>query len=200
MLTEGGAGKKKFCAEGDHVFREGEPGDAAFIVETGAIAISKEINGERVELARLGPGELFGEMAIIDGTRRMADASAAEESVVVRIPADQFAAKLARSDPFVQALMKILVHNLRQVHQTYMHRARSIDDYLNAIGFHADSVRDYLLVLEGRDEANLVADARAELAKLEDGLHGLRAVFRDHTDRRENALTEVDLGPRPPDA
>lgn len=193
MLTDGGAGKKKFCAQGDSVFREGEPGDAAFIVETGMIAISKEINGERVELAQLGPGELFGEMAIIDGSRRMADATATEESVVVRIPADQFAAKLARSDPFVQALMKILVNNLRQVHQTYMRRARSMDDYMNAIAFHTDSIRQYLQVLERRDEANLVADARAELARLEDGLRGLRLVFRHHEDRRENALTEVDF-------
>lgn len=200
MLTDGGAAKKRFCAEGDSVFREGDPGDAAFIVETGTIAISKEIDGERVELARLGMGELFGEMAIIDGSPRMADATAAEESVVVRIPADQFAAKLARGDPFVRALMKILVNNLRQVHLTYMRRARSVDDYINAIAFHAESIGQYAEVLDRRGAANLAADARAELAVLHNGLHGLRQVFRHHEDHRENALTEVDLQRRRPGA
>ena len=63
------------------------------------------------------PGELFGEMAIVDGSSRMANAVAKEETVVVMVPATTVEARLKKIDPFLRALMKILVENLRNVHQ-----------------------------------------------------------------------------------
>jgi CRP-like cAMP-binding protein len=63
----------------------------------------------------------------------MAYAVAREETVVVEVPAATVDARLKKIDPFLRALMKILVNNLRSVHQAYMKRARSITDYINAM-------------------------------------------------------------------
>ena len=58
------------------IFREGEAGDAAYVVETGSVAIVKTIEGTAMRLATIGLGGLFGEMAILDGSPRMASARA----------------------------------------------------------------------------------------------------------------------------
>ena len=66
MHIDGESLDKKFISKGDEVFHEGDPGDAAYIVETGSVGIFKNIEGEEVHLATMNDGELFGEMAIID--------------------------------------------------------------------------------------------------------------------------------------
>ncbi len=190
MFVEGGGTKKKFLQKGETLFRAGDPGDAAFIVDSGLIGIYKLVEGEEVELAILNPGELFGEMAIIDGSKRMAHAVAKEECVVIEIPAAALEARLAKSDPFLRAMMKILVNSLRSVHQAYMRRARSLTDYMNAIQFHIQGFRLYLARLE-ENEMN-----KAGLAKLEqiDALvEQLRVDFNAHPDKRNDALRETDV-------
>lgn len=67
--------------EADVVFREGDPGDALYLVLEGRIRIEK--NG--IELALLGPGGHFGEMALMDKTTRSADAVAAMDSRVLAV-------------------------------------------------------------------------------------------------------------------
>jgi len=62
--------------KGTTLFRQGEPGDAAFIVNSGSVGIYREVEGKRVPLATLRKGELFGKMAVIDGSPRMATANA----------------------------------------------------------------------------------------------------------------------------
>lgn len=196
MYAEGGGSKKKFLQKGEVLFREGDPGDAAFIVNSGSIGIFKVLEGEEVELATLRPGELFGEMAIVDGSKRMAHAVAKEDSVVVVVPSSTVDARLAKIDPFLRALMKILVTNLRNVHQAYMRRARSVNDYINAMQYHAQGFRLYLMRLH---EDEMTRAGIAKLDKIDEMLDGLRKEFKDHPDRRDNMLSDIDLTRRAPD-
>ena len=50
---------------GQTIFRQGERGDRFYIIQEGAIVVSKTANGERTVLARLGEGAYFGERALI---------------------------------------------------------------------------------------------------------------------------------------
>ena len=193
MFVEGGGTRKRFLQEGEVLFREGEPGDAAFIVDSGLVGIYKTVEGEEVELAVLKGGELFGEMAIVDGSERMAHAMAKEDSVVIEIPAKAVESRLSKVDPFLRALMKILVNNLRGVHQAYMKRARSVSDYINAMEYHAQGFRMYLKRL---DQDQLTRDGLAKIDELEKQLVELRHAFKDHNDARENVLRDVDVGRR----
>ena len=190
MLVESGTAKKVFFNEGDVVFREGEPGDAAFIVESGAVGIRKIVEGEEVELATLQAGELFGEMAILDGSPRMANAVAKEDSVLIKVPNKGLEQRMQKIDPFFRALIKILINNLRGVHKTYMRRARSVDDYLNAIAFHSEGFRLYLASRSGVAEAE---EGIARLDELDAATAALRELFQEHEDRRHSALTDADL-------
>jgi CRP-like cAMP-binding protein len=69
---------------GETIFREGDAGDAMYIVLEGKVVISKFLEGAGVEaLSILERGEFFGEMALIDEQPRSADASAHEDGAVV---------------------------------------------------------------------------------------------------------------------
>ena len=190
MFIEGGGSKKQFVEEGETLFKEGEKGDAAYIVNSGKIGIYKYVEGEEVELAVLNPGELFGEMAIVDGSSRMAHAVAIEESVVVKIPADALNSRLSKADPFIKALMNILVQSLRGVHNTYMRRSRSLVDYMNAAQFHLQSFRLFLLRQKDDERRAL---GHEKLDQIDALLDELRELYKDHPDRRENVLRETDL-------
>jgi CRP/FNR family cyclic AMP-dependent transcriptional regulator len=141
-------------------------------------------------LATLNLGELFGEMAIVDGSRRMAHALAKEDSVFIEIPAAALEMRLKKVDPFLMALMNILVNNLRSVHQAYMKRARSINDYINAIKFHTQGFRLYLTRL---DETQMSTEGLEKLAQIDVLVRDLRRSFKDHDDPRFSALREQDI-------
>jgi len=69
---------------GEMIFREGDAGDAMYVVLDGSVVISKFLAGAGIEaLAVLGRGEIFGEMALIDHLPRSADAVAHEEGAIV---------------------------------------------------------------------------------------------------------------------
>ena len=97
-----------------HVFREGELGDLAFIVKTGEIEIYKTVGDKKVVLGVLGPGGMFGEMALIDDSPRMASAHTINDGAVVMVISRQvFARKMAKMDPFARGLIKILSNYVR---------------------------------------------------------------------------------------
>jgi CRP-like cAMP-binding protein len=68
---------------GSTIFREGEFGSRAFLIASGSVEISKHIAGENVVLGRIGPGDIFGEMALIDKQPRSATATVKETTVLV---------------------------------------------------------------------------------------------------------------------
>ncbi|MDA0998279.1 MAG: cyclic nucleotide-binding domain-containing protein [Proteobacteria bacterium] len=196
MHVEGGGSKKRFLKQGEVLFREGDPGTAAYIVDSGRVGIFKIVEGEHVELAALNGGELFGEMAIVDGSKRMANAHALEDSVIIEIPAATVEGRLAKVDPFLRALMKILVNNLRSVHRSYMTRARSAKDYLAAIQYHAQGFRVFLI---RQEETPTIKAALDRLDKIDALADQLRADADKFSDSRGSVLRDADLTRRNPD-
>ncbi len=187
MYVDGESLDKNFFPEGEVIFREGDPGDAAYLVETGVIGIFKTVEGEEIQLATMTDGELFGEMAIIDGSERMAHAVALEDSVIVAIPRAGIEAMLEKQNPLIKTLIQILVDNLRNVHDIYMKRPRSVNDFFNAIAFHTDG-------LARNQDQNKDADPSGEglerLKLIEQQLEVLREQFKTYKDKRADVLDE----------
>jgi len=65
------------------IFAEGSEGDEFFIVVTGRVGLSKRVDGRQELLHQIGPGELFGEIAVISSTPRSASAYALEPDTSV---------------------------------------------------------------------------------------------------------------------
>ena len=73
------------AAAGEAFFSEGELGDSLYWIERGRVAVERSRGGERVVLAELGPGECFGEMALVAIMPRSATVRALEPSRALRL-------------------------------------------------------------------------------------------------------------------
>jgi len=95
------------------IFREGEYGECAYIIERGKVEILSLINGKETILAILGPGDLFGEMALVDAGVRTATARALGEVEVIVVSHDYVHKKLSKADPLISLLLQMILHRLR---------------------------------------------------------------------------------------
>jgi CRP-like cAMP-binding protein len=76
---------------GDKIFRHGDPGEKLYLILEGKVRISREIPGMGEEaLAVLGPGQMFGEMALLDESPRSADANVHDTCRLLAVPRDGF--------------------------------------------------------------------------------------------------------------
>ncbi len=99
---------------GTRIFREGEPGDKAYLMISGMVEISKKVGeNETAVIAALGKGEIIGEMALIDDQPRAATARVMQHAKLMVISRDDMEARLARTDPVVRQLLKVFVNRLR---------------------------------------------------------------------------------------
>ncbi len=103
---------------GAQIFREGEPGNCAYVIERGAVEISSLRQGRKISISQLGEGDLFGEMALIDGEVLTGTAIATEETVLVVISLDQLREKFEHADP----LLSFFVRNVLERFRTFQSR------------------------------------------------------------------------------
>lgn len=88
-------------APGEIVFEEGDPGRSMYVVVRGKVLVSKQ--GKRIAVG--GPGDCFGEMALIESKERSAGLSALSDATVVEIPEAQFRQKIATNPRALLALL-----------------------------------------------------------------------------------------------
>lgn len=99
------------------VVKQGAPGDAMYAVLDGEVRARIMAGGKETELARFGPGDVFGEMSLFDGGPRSADVVANSPSTLLRITAQRFD-RLCREQPDLAApllfeLAKTLAKRIR---------------------------------------------------------------------------------------
>ena len=70
----------------DYFFREGDAGDCLYVVRSGTAIVQRTWDGQPIVLARIGPGDCFGEMSLIDLQRRFASVKAETDCSVIQIP------------------------------------------------------------------------------------------------------------------
>ncbi len=100
---------------GQPIFLEGDRAAFVYLVQSGRVDIYRGKGAHRRKLNSIGSGGVFGEMAVIDGEPRMADAIAGTRTVCLLIPRAVLEEKLKSADPFIRALLRILVRNMRSM-------------------------------------------------------------------------------------
>ena len=71
---------------GEFFFHEGDVGDCLYVIRRGTAVVQRTWNGKPIVLARVGPGDCFGEMSLIDLQRRFAGVKAETDCSVIRVP------------------------------------------------------------------------------------------------------------------
>jgi CRP/FNR family cyclic AMP-dependent transcriptional regulator len=133
------------------IFRKGDPGDAMYLIDLGRVGISiADADGHVVTLAELGAGDFFGEMAMLDGHGRSANAVALEDSRVAKLTRDDFL-QFMKSDPRVTLeLLTALTHRLRRTDELLRHRvSRNLNQEEEAQLTFADRAADKIAEFGG---------------------------------------------------
>src|SRR3954463_7787444 len=98
--------------KGTILFKEGEPGKEMFVLQAGKVAISKRVRDVEKVLAILGPGEFFGEMAIIANKPRNASATVSEDARLLVIDPKTFEGMIRGNSEIAVRMIKKLADRL----------------------------------------------------------------------------------------
>jgi CRP/FNR family cyclic AMP-dependent transcriptional regulator len=104
----------KEIPKGTVLVREGDVGKEMFVIQSGRIAVSKRVRDVEKVLAVLGPGEFFGEMAIISNKPRNATATVEEEARVLVIDPKTFEAMIRGNSEIAVRMIKKLADRLSE--------------------------------------------------------------------------------------
>ncbi len=108
--------ERREVAKGETLFEEGDKADEAFLIAEGAIEIFRKVGNEERVLAKLGPGQIVGEMSLIDDQPRMASARVLDNTKLTVITRQDLAGRLDRlagNDKVLRRLIDVFVDRLR---------------------------------------------------------------------------------------
>jgi len=98
---------------GTIVFEEGEADQSAYLVVSGKVDIQVSKGSKKVIVSSLGPGQIFGDYALVDNSPRSATAVVVEPTEVVVVSKQMIQNKLKGADPFLVAWIEVLVDRIR---------------------------------------------------------------------------------------
>jgi len=112
------------CQAGTPLFRAGDQGDAMYLIERGKVRISVQAtDGQELTLTELGRGDFFGEMALLDGQRRSANAVVAEEGRLAVLSREHFLSFMRRNPNVALEMLTALANRLRHTDELLRHSA-----------------------------------------------------------------------------
>nr|WP_290668884.1 HD domain-containing phosphohydrolase [Ardenticatena sp.] len=104
-------------APGEMIIREGALGHSFFIIESGNVIVTKQIEGGEVEMGSYGPGAFFGEMALIQDAPRSASIRAETVVRAIEISREGFESVVMQNPAVILAVMRELSQRLRHTDQ-----------------------------------------------------------------------------------
>lgn len=159
----------KSYAAREEIFREGDPGDGVYVVLAGRVGISAQLDtGERRVFSEVGPGDFFGEMAVLDQQTRSASATAMEATQVSFIPRESIIGLLTRSTGLSMALLQEISQRMREFNRQYFREVLQAER-MAVIGRFASAIvhdlKNPLTIISITAEAVCREAARPELGR-----------------------------------
>lgn len=131
---------------GARLFRAGDAGDAMFLVQSGRVQIKlSDTEGDEVVLADLRSGEFFGELVLLDGRPRSADAVVEEEATLAILSRSTFLSLIDRHPGAALEILSAMANRLRRTDELLRHRvARNANEEEAARATVADRAADLI--------------------------------------------------------
>src|SRR5690606_30498125 len=109
---------------GEALIREGDEADALYVVLDGELDVTKRSGRTDIPVARVGPGSLQGEIAALEGGRRLASVTAATPAEVLRIPVGAIRQLLDAGPDVALAVIRTAVSRLRSMESLFREREK----------------------------------------------------------------------------
>ena len=153
-------------AKGETIFRQGDPGDRAFLIESGRVRVVRSDGGNHHNLGWLEDGELLGELAPIDNSPRFATALCETDTHLLSFTRQYLREALQRADPLLPKMMGTLIQRFRDSNpdlgnENLLDVTRDIDMLSHSQGLHEslEFEHDLERALAREDEFFLVGQA-----------------------------------------
>jgi signal transduction histidine kinase len=171
------------------IFKEGDPGDGIYFVKEGMVRISAVVGyGDLKVLTRVPPGELFGEMAVLDNQSRSASATAEEATTVYFVTRTELEQLLDRTPRLAGALVREISRRLREFNTKYVREVLE-SERLALVGRFASSI-----VHDLKNPLNIIGIS-ADMACMAGATHESRQVskvrIRKQVERISNMVNEL---------
>jgi CRP/FNR family cyclic AMP-dependent transcriptional regulator len=115
--------KSRSLPRGALLFRQGDAGDAMYLVEAGRVRIFvTDEDGEEVTLADLARGDFFGEMALVEGKARTASARAVDDARLYTLSREDFLAFIRKNSDVTLAMVMAISERLRRTDELLRRR------------------------------------------------------------------------------
>lgn len=161
-------------SKGERVFHEGDETDACYVIRSGEVRVTREHpDGRAIALATLGPGEIVGEMAMLDGGVRSASVEALSDVELLALAAADMRGLLERNAAITTKLVVALAQRLRETNerisrqsfQTVPSRVAGVLSQL-ASGDSAEQGRDGVTIrMNQADLAQLAGTSRESVSR-----------------------------------
>ncbi|MBK9585188.1 MAG: cyclic nucleotide-binding domain-containing protein [Alphaproteobacteria bacterium] len=136
--------ERRFVAAGTVLMKEGDDPNCAFLIQSGLVGVYGEKQGQMVELARLGVGEICGEMALFNDEKRTATVKVLEDCNLIVISRQTLKEKLERSDPTIRALVEMLSQRLVSGNLSVTNKKTNVQDLIDMANVLFDNVAESL--------------------------------------------------------
>lgn len=120
-MTEASNALTKTYPSGTVLFEEYDPGSRMYVIRRGKVKIARNNGGHEVVLALLGPGEFFGEMALLENLPRSATATVVEETDLVEVDGRTFEAMIRTNAEIAVRIMRRLASRVRELDRRLQH-------------------------------------------------------------------------------
>jgi signal transduction histidine kinase len=171
------------------IFKEGDPGDGIFFVKDGLVQIQAVVNHADLKmLSRISPGELFGEMAVLDNQPRSASALAEEPTEVYFISRTDMTELLDEIPRLAGALAREVIRRFRQFNRQYIREVLE-SERLALVGRFASSI-----VHDLKNPLNIIgisADMAAMTTATPESRQASTVRIRKQVERISNMVNEL---------
>ena len=104
-------------SRGTTVFREGDPGGSVYVIRSGKVRVLKNSAGRQRVVITLGPGDFFGEMAVVTGRPRSATVEVIEDAELLKVPAGKLQEMVAGTGEIAIRLIRHLAERLEHANR-----------------------------------------------------------------------------------
>ena len=117
---------------GEVIFKEGSYGSAVYILSSGKVEISKKVQGKKLVLGALGPGDMFGEMSYLDPAPRSATVTALEDTVLELLDKNFLDKEFNQISSDFREIIRGIVRKLRRSSESVVPPSRRTEERAKA--------------------------------------------------------------------
>lgn len=168
---------RRFVAEGAQIIKQGDFGNAAYLIQSGKIRIFAEVDGVKKILGDLGVGEIFGEMALISDGPRTASAEAIEDCNLIILSRQTVLKKVEETDATIHAIILMLMRRLEENNRRVLGIEKKVEQNWPAVFQSA-----YANMLESMNQADKYECQEHIDTAFEEFLGKLQEFFKNKSD------------------